>query len=243
MRRGGDPQHRYLIFQYTLDGWGVYCAQGVVYRMRPGTAFTAITPSEHVYELPPASSGWTFFWIIIHHPYIVARIARRQAESGPVLELDPANPLVQRTLDLVAYACRPAPRDVIAHERALFEFLWEYERASGRTAQSEGERLLDEVRSYVLDALGRPVGVGELAAARGMSRSHFSHTFSAATGVGPARFIQQVRLEEAARRLLHTEGAVGEIARATGFANANHFCRVFRQRFRLSPGAFRRQMR
>jgi AraC-like DNA-binding protein len=55
--------------------------------------------------------------------------------------------------------------------------------------------------------------------------------------------VQQVRLEEATRRLLHTDQTVAMIAQATGFANPNHFCRVFRQHFHLSPGAFRQQMR
>jgi len=87
------------------------------------------------------------------------------------------------------------------------------------------------------------VAVTDLAQLSGMSRSHFSHSFRAATGMAPAQFIRQIRLEEATRRLLHTEQPIEAIARATGFANANHFCKVFRQRFHLSPGAFRRQMR
>jgi AraC-like DNA-binding protein len=67
--------------------------------------------------------------------------------------------------------------------------------------------------------------------------------FKATTGAAPAQFVQQVRLEEATRRLLHTDQTVAMIAQATGFANPNHFCRVFRQHFHLSPGAFRQQMR
>ncbi|HWQ15165.1 MAG TPA: AraC family transcriptional regulator [Roseiflexaceae bacterium] len=245
MRRGGDPAHPYLIFQYTLDGWGCYAAHGVTHRLTPGMAFTAIIPSEHTYFLPPASSGWAFFWIILHHPYIVERIARRQQEGGAVLAATPDSPLVLRALDLLEQVCRPTLRDALAHERALFEFLWEHERGvrRGNPPASAGERLLEEVRRYVVESLARPIGVAELAARHGMSRSHFSHTFKAATGLAPAAFIQQTRLEEAARRLMHSDQPIAAVARATGFANANHFCKVFRRRFHLSPGAFRRQMR
>jgi AraC-like DNA-binding protein len=245
MRRGADPAHPYLVFQYTLDGWGAYAAQGQTHRLRPGTAFTAVIPSEHTYYLPAAASGWSFFWIIVRHRYIAVRIASRQQQSGAILILAPDSPLVLRALDLFEHVCRPTPRDELVQERALFEFFWEHERAArrGSTAQSEGERLLDEVRRYVQGTLGRPIAVAELAALHGMSRSHFSHLFRDATGKRPAQFIQQIRLEEATRRLLHTDAPIGTIAQATGFANANHFCKVFRQSFHLSPGAFRRQMR
>ena len=245
MRRGADPAHPYLVFQYTLEGWGYYAARGITQRLQPAIAFTAIIPAEHVYYLPAASSGWAYFWIMIRHPYIVERIARRQQESGAVLAVEPTSPLVLRAVELFEHVCRPTNREALAHERALFEFFWEHERAARRGGRppSEAEQLLDQTRRYVLGALARPIGVAELAAIQGMSRSHFSHTFKAATGLGPAQFIQQIRLEEATRRLLHTPPSIELIAGATGFANANHFCKVFRQRFHLSPGAFRRQMR
>jgi AraC-like DNA-binding protein len=245
IRRSADPAHPYIVFQYTLDGWGCYAAGGVTHRLLPGMAFTAVIPSEHAYFLPAASSGWTFFWLIVRHPYIVERIRQRQQEGGAILAAEPGSTLIMRAVDLFEYACRPTPRDAIAHERALFEFFWEHERATWRSsaAQSEGERLRDAVRSYVLGAAGRPIDVAELAARHGMSRSHFSHMFKAVTGCAPAQFVLQVRLEEATRQLLHTDQTVAMIAQATGFANPNHFCRVFRQHFHLSPGAFRQQMR
>jgi AraC-like DNA-binding protein len=244
MRRGGDAAHPYLIFQYTLEGWGCYAAQGQAHRVEPGVAFTAIIPSEHSYYLPDASSGWMFFWLLIRHPYIVGRIAERQQESGALLRAEPGSPLIRSALELFTHVCRPSARDALAHERALFEFLWEHERAASRDREaSEGQRLLVESRRYVIEVLARPIGVGDLAAHHGMSRSHFSHVFKAATGLAPAQFIQQTRLEEAMRHLIHTGQPVASIAGATGFANANHFCKVFRQRFHLSPGAFRRQVR
>jgi AraC-like DNA-binding protein len=245
LKRGADPAHPYMVFQYTLEGWGYYAAQGATQRLQPGMAFSAIIPSEHRYYLPAASSGWTYFWILIRHPYIIQRIAQRQQESGAVLTIAPDSPLILRALDLFEYVCRPTNRDALAHERALFEFFWEHERAArqGSLPPNQAEQLLDQTRRYIVGALARPIAVAELAAVQGLSRSHFSHIFKSASGIGPAQFIQQIRLEEATRRLLHTQQSIGQIACATGFANANHFCKVFRQRFHLSPGAFRRQMR
>jgi transcriptional regulator GlxA family with amidase domain len=51
-----------------------------------------------------------------------------------------------------------------------------------------------------------------------------------------------VRLQEVSRRLVHSKEKLEAIARATGFADANHLCKVFRRHRHLSPGEFRRQM-
>lgn len=244
MRRGGDGAHPHLFFQYTLTGWGQFTAAGVAQRVTPGMAFTAIVPSEHVYELPSGSPGWSFFWIRVAHPYVVERIARRQADVGPVLTALPSSALVRAAVALLANSYRPPFGDELAQERAVFEFLWEHERHSRRAAAepSAGERWLEDVRAYVRAALPHTVDVPELAALHDMSRSHFSHTFKHATGHAPAQFVLLVRLEVATERLLHSTDPIASIAHATGFANANHFCKVFRERFHLSPGAFRRQM-
>ena len=53
----------------------------------------------------------------------------------------------------------------------------------------------------------------------------------------------QVRLEEVACRLAQTDVTLAALASETGFADANHLCKVFRRYYHLSPGAFRKQMR
>jgi transcriptional regulator GlxA family with amidase domain len=50
----------------------------------------------------------------------------------------------------------------------------------------------------------------------------------------------EVRVQEAARLLATTDLSVAGIARACGFANANHFGKVFRRFRQQSAGAYRR---
>jgi AraC family transcriptional regulator len=105
------------------------------------------------------------------------------------------------------------------------------------------ERVLADVRDMVLASEGRRLDVEEVASMRGMSRSAFSHWFKAATGIPPAQWITQVAMDEAVRLLLTGDLKLEAVARQTGFADANHFCKSFRRRFHTSPGEFRRQMR
>jgi AraC family transcriptional regulator len=99
--------------------------------------------------------------------------------------------------------------------------------------------LLEEVRKRVFLDLRRAPSVDELAREHGMSRSHFTHFFRARTGLTPARFVAETRVREAARMLVQDRAPLRDIASACGFANANHFSRVFRRYQHLTPGAYR----
>jgi AraC-like DNA-binding protein len=208
----------------------------------PGAAFFATVPSRHRYYLPPDSPGWTFCWVEIHHPYVVERAKRQLARSGPILELWPESALVASALRLVRGTFRKDFHDRFEAELALLDFMLAYERVALQAGdpQGERERLLERVRQRVLAPPGRAFKVEALAAEFGMSRSHFSHYFRARTALTPARFVTEVRVREAARLLVETRVPLKQIADSCGFANVNHFSKVFRRFHQRSPGAYRR---
>ena len=243
MRRLGPRDRPLVFFQLTLAGWGAYEPYGrPPRRVPPGTAFFAVVPSRHRYYLPATSPGWTFAWIGIYHPYILRRIAKQVATAGPLLVTPPASPLVASTMRLVRGAFEKDFRDRHEVELALFEFLFAYERRLDELRDPEGdrERLLEWLRERVLTSPLPSLDVERVAAERGMSRSHFSHHFRARTGLSPARYMMEVRVQEAARALLATRAPLKQIATEWGFANPTHFGKVFRRFQHLSPAAYRR---
>lgn len=243
MKRGADPAHPNIVFQYCLAGFGIYETGGVKTPVLPGHAFTSVNPTQHSYYLPQDSQSWTFFWIGLHHPYVVTRMNAVVKESGAVMKIPPDSLLFSKTVQLWENVCRNRYRDAQSQELALFDFMLEYERFSSAQRYSLRERMLNETREWVLRRINRALSVEELAAEHGKSRSHFSHDFKTATGHSPAGFITQVRLQEVTRRLIDTNDKLSTIARETGFADANHLCKVFRRSFHLSPGAYRKQMK
>ncbi|HLK90473.1 MAG TPA: AraC family transcriptional regulator [Polyangia bacterium] len=246
MRRLAPSDRPLVFFQLTLAGWGQFERYGKPpQRLPPGHAFFAVVPSRHRYYLPEASPGWTFCWIGIYHPYLLRRIARQVAATGPVVQVTPGAPLAVRMMRLVRGAFEKDFRDRQEVELALFDFLFAYERLAQELSDPEGERerLLGSLRARVLATPRRPPSVDEVAAEHGMSRSHFSHHFRRCAGLTPARFMTEVRIQEAARGLLATSRPLKEIAGEWGFANANHFGKVFRRFLHASPAAYRRSLR
>jgi AraC-like DNA-binding protein len=243
MKRLGRHDPPLFFFQLTMAGWGRFQLHGQPARkVTPGSGFFAIVPSRHRYFLPDDSPGWTFGWIGIYHPYLLARVTKQVAATGPLVQATPDHALTAITLRLLRGAIKKDFRDRFEVESALFDFLLAYERSAHqlRDSSGEGQRLLDDVRGRIVATLPRAIGVEELAAERGMTRSHFSHFFRSRTGLTPAHFATEVRVHEAARMLLDSRTPLKQIALACGFANPSHFCRIFRLFQHLSPASYRR---
>ncbi len=61
--------------------------------------------------------------------------------------------------------------------------------------------VLAEVQGWIADHLDEDLSVARLAERAAMSPRHFARVFRAETGVTPARFVEQARVEQARRRL------------------------------------------
>ena len=101
---------------------------------------------------------------------------------------------------------------------------------------------LRRVLDFVEAEMAKPISLGDLAGAAGLSRFHFSRAFHNAMGEPPLAYVARRRLEAAKRMLRDSELAVGEVARRTGFVSASHFSDSFRRRTGLAPSQFRRQL-
>ena len=91
--------------------------------------------------------------------------------------------------------------------------------------------MLNPTEEYTSDKLS---GMAEVA------ETTFRRLFKEATGKTATEFIRQVRLTTAARLLLVSNDPVNCIAHDVGFEDANHFTRVFRQAFGMTPGRYRK---
>lgn len=87
----------------------------------------------------------------------------------------------------------------------------------------------------------RPLGLAELADIAGVHRGSLARTFLAATGRTTGEYHREVRLQDAARRIADGEDAA-TVARATGFADQPHLCRLFHERVGRTPAAFARTL-
>lgn len=84
-----------------------------------------------------------------------------------------------------------------------------------------------------------PLSVDELAAAAGLSRAHFSRTFTRAFGQSPRAYLQTRRLERAAALLRTTDWSVARICAEVGLTSLGSFTTSFTRTYGRSPTAYR----
>jgi AraC-like DNA-binding protein len=235
-----------LLFYLTVAGWGHLHVRGKEpHKLGPGQGFLATDAIAVSHCLPDESPGWMFLRIEIDHPYLRPRLAKQASNTGALVDLRPDEPLTSSVVRLVRGAIMQDFQDQFAAEMALFDLVLTFERRAQKPEHGnrEAERLMDDVRLQVLARLPKAIEVHSLAQGFGMSRSHFSHIFRKHTGMSPARFATEVRIQRAERMLLDTYEPLKTIADACGFASANHLCKVFRRFRHSTPNSFRRVFR
>jgi AraC-like DNA-binding protein len=84
-----------------------------------------------------------------------------------------------------------------------------------------------------------PLDVGDLAAAAGLSRAHFSREFRRAFGESPHAYLLTRRLERAAALLRDTDRPVIDICFAVGLRSLGSFTTSFTRTYGRSPTAYR----
>lgn len=104
------------------------------------------------------------------------------------------------------------------------------------TAVADAVRMLDERH-------GRPLRIAEIAREVGLCPDHLTEAFAATMGRTPRDYLRHVRIERAKALLERSALPVGEIAVGTGFSDAPHFTRTFRDSVGVTPSAYRMRFR
>lgn len=77
-----------------------------------------------------------------------------------------------------------------------------------------------------------------LAEMSGIGETYYRNIFLAVFDMPPTRYIQKLRVEKAKELLVAGDASMEQIARATGFAGASYFCKVFKSITGMTPGVF-----
>lgn len=98
------------------------------------------------------------------------------------------------------------------------------------------ERFADLV-PWIVRNLDGDLSVETLARRACMCPTHFSKAFKSLFGQPPKVFVENLRLNEARRRLSKRQKTVQSVASSVGFTNSDKFRRAFERRFGIQPSS------
>ena len=106
-------------------------------------------------------------------------------------------------------------------------------------AQSADREPLRELQTYIVDNPGLDLSVAKLAKRAAMSARNFARVFVRETGITPADFVEQTRVEAARRRLEESKDGIEQIASDCGFGTRESMRRAFVRRLNVAPSEYR----
>ena len=135
------------------------------------------------------------------------------------------------------------PRVALAVARDLVVFL---KRSGGQKQYSEPLEFqihstdrFAELATWMVEHLRSDLSLDALARRVCLSPRHFARRFKDTFGGTPAKFVENLRLDEARRRLTEGTQTIENVAASVGFSSDDAFRRSFQRRFGVRPSSYR----
>lgn len=109
-------------------------------------------------------------------------------------------------------------------------------------ATAGGDRrtwIMNEAKNYIQREFCRPVSLEEIATTLNISTYYLSRVFSQESGFTLSSYINEVRMQNAAKLLSDYRLNISEVARSMGFTDSSYFRKVFKAYYGCSPRDYR----
>jgi len=101
--------------------------------------------------------------------------------------------------------------------------------------QARADSPIRALQAWMVEHLKEDLRIERLARRSAMSPRNFARVFSDEVGTTPARYVEELRLEAAKRRLEGRAGSIERIASDCGFGSAVNLRRVFQRHLGIGP--------
>jgi AraC-like DNA-binding protein len=229
----------YAVLQYTISGRGGIAVNSQVRDVLPDSLMILTVPGDEIYYLPEDSDYWEFVFLVMTGRDAIRSVRAAQNNRGsllPAAGIPETMKCFSRIIQNLFSGTITTPFDNSAQSYGLCMALMTETVSTDRREKNLFERL----QVIFQNNLCRNIPVEEMAAAVNLSRSHFTRLFTRELGISPRKYLEELRLKTA-RDLLDEENiTVKEAAIRVGIQDVNYFCRIFKNRFGVSPGKYRK---
>lgn len=242
----GRTLHDFAVI-YIARGRGWFESREAPRRaVESGCALLLSPGAWHRYR-PDPGTGWCEYWVCFDGE--TARGWLRHGFLPPgaqVVKVKREEPVLGLFTDILDAARRnpPALQQVLSAAASRLLAHIDSDRQSAAAGQAgPAEAAIQEAIRRMNTQIGAPLDLGGLARDLHVSYTWFRRAFLQRTGLSPHQYHLHLRLARARAVLAESALTVRQAAFEAGFESEQYFCRLFKSKTGLTPGAWRRRMR
>jgi AraC-like DNA-binding protein len=239
--------HEFYELTFVLSGEGKHLLNGAAYPLVQGNLFL-LTPGDF-HELTPKPGTCLELYNLIFADEILNEelnqlLFDNLPERVAIFE-GPEFTTIKNSFDLIwaeMDLARPGHRLIIRSEiiRLLVELVRKCQVTLPQSARADQPQAIRQALTYLHHHFRESLALKDIAGQVRLSPNYFSESFTRVTGVSFQIYLINLRLRFAASLLRVSRLKVTDICYAAGFNTLSHFERLFKQKYQVSPQAYRR---
>ncbi|MCR5679091.1 MAG: AraC family transcriptional regulator [Prevotella sp.] len=236
------PEYQLL---YIIEGEGIFHSRNVASTPLKEGDFFLLFPGEwHSYH-PSPKRGWKKYWIGFKGDNMDARVrAGFLSPTKPVYHVGYSDSIVRLYKDAYHAALEEEAftqqllAGIVNH---LIGLMYSLERnIELKNRNQEQVEMIYRARLRIREELESPLTIQQVAEDIGVSYSNFRKLFKEFTGLSPATYQQDLRLQRAKELLTTTDMSIKEIAYRLNFDSPDYFSSKFKAKTGRKPSELRR---
>lgn len=100
--------------------------------------------------------------------------------------------------------------------------------------------LMEKIFSFINTNISEIKTIEHIAQFANISQSYLSAIFKQSTGLSIMQYVNSIRINLAAKRLVYTNDSISQISADCGFDSPNYFCNAFKKSEGVTPSQFRK---
>lgn len=244
--RHGRTLNEYQLL-YIVEGSGVFQSAHVkLTELHAGDMFVLFPGEWHTYH-PLKDTGWKSFWIGFKGKNMDDRVrAGFLAPEKPIYKVGFSEDIMRLYRDAYKAAVEELANSqqiMAGMVNYLIGLMYAFARNKKFTSNKLHVDVINRARLRIRESLESGITIQQIADESGISYSNFRKLFKEYTGVAPALYQQELRIQRAKELLSTTDLSVKEIAYRLNFESSDYFSSKFKLKVGISPVEFRKKTR
>lgn len=232
---------------YLVDGKGIFQTEHIdKTEIHSGEMFLLFPGEWHTYY-PLEGSGWKSYWIGFKGRNMDDRVkAGFLSTEKPIYNVGFSESIIRlyREAYTTAVEEKANSQQILA---GMVNFLIGLMYSLERNRQFNNDKLhvdvINRARLRIRETLESDCTIQQIAEECGIGYSNFRKLFKEYTGVAPALYQQELRIQRAKELLSTTDLSIKEIAYRLNFDSADYFSSKFRTKVGISPVEYRKKIK